>query len=135
SSVANLLATIKFAKYYELTEKDIVVTIFTDSIDLYGSRLQELNKERGAYDAHLAYRDLELLHGQTTDHVLELSYQDKKRIHNLKYFTWVEQQSRDMHELDQQWMEHKSYWGNAFQVGPQIDELIEEFNSLAWNNR
>ena len=32
----NVLAAIKFAKYYELTEDDHVVTILTDSMELYG---------------------------------------------------------------------------------------------------
>ena len=130
SSIGNFLAAIKFAKYYELTEKDVVITVFTDSLDLYGSRLQELEKERGSYNTAQAYRDLELLHGQTTDHLLELSYYEKKRIHNLKYFTWVEQQARDMHELDRQWKDHDNYWGTTFSTGPRIDELINEFNAL-----
>ncbi len=130
SSIGNFLGAIKLAKYYELTEQDVVMTVFTDSLDLYGSRLQELNTERGAYSDRQAYRDLEMLHGQSTDHLLELTYQEKKRIHNLKYFTWVEQQARDMHELDQQWTDHDSYWGKTFETGAKIDELIEEFNAL-----
>lgn len=130
SSIGNLVAAIKLAKYYELTEKDVVVTVFTDSLDLYGSRLKELDEERGAYNERQAYRDLDMLHGQSTDHLLELSYYERKRIHNLKYFTWVEQQARDVAELDRQWKDHDAYWGETFNKGAEIDELIVDFNAL-----
>ena len=48
SSIANMLSAIKFSKWYELGENDIVLTVFTDSMELYGSRLEELHEERGA---------------------------------------------------------------------------------------
>jgi len=44
SSAANMIMAIKFAKYYELTEKDIVLTVFTDSMEMYSSRLKELER-------------------------------------------------------------------------------------------
>jgi len=47
SGIGNVLAAVKFAKYYELTENDYVVTILTDSMELYGSRVEELAAERG----------------------------------------------------------------------------------------
>ncbi|MDO9547913.1 MAG: pyridoxal-phosphate dependent enzyme, partial [Candidatus Marinimicrobia bacterium] len=94
SSIGNLVGAIKFAKYYELTENDIVMTIFTDSMELYGSRITELNEERGRYTHDNAVRDLELLNNITTDNMLELDYYARKRIHNLKYYTWIEQQGR-----------------------------------------
>ncbi|MEK6570089.1 MAG: pyridoxal-phosphate dependent enzyme, partial [Bacteroidota bacterium] len=47
SSICNLLSAIKISKYFELDENDIILTIFTDSADLYQSRLNELNEERG----------------------------------------------------------------------------------------
>ena len=49
SGCANVIAAIKYAKYNELTNDDYVVTIATDSMQLYGSRLKELEAERGAY--------------------------------------------------------------------------------------
>ncbi len=85
SSVANLLSAMKFAKYYELTEKDVVLTVFTDSMELYQTRLVELEEERGAYNEMQAAIDYNrYLMGIKTDHTLELRYQDRKRIHNLK---------------------------------------------------
>jgi cysteine synthase len=129
SSVANMIMAIKFAKYYELTEKDIVLTVFTDSMELYGSRLKELEEEFGAYQKINAAIDYhQNLQALTTDYMQELTYQDKKRIHNLKYFTWVEQQGKDLEELNAQWYDYENYWGSIHQQTSKIDKLIREFN-------
>ena len=129
SSVANMIMAIKFAKYYELTEKDIVLTVFTDSMEMYSSRLKELKEEFGPYDETDAaidfHRNLQAL---TTDYMQELTYRDKKRIHNLKYFTWIEQQGKDMEELNAQWYDSENYWGNIHRQVGKINELIEKFN-------
>jgi cysteine synthase len=129
SSIGNVIAAIKFAKYYELDEHDIVLTVFTDSLELYGSRLKELEDERGVYDERDALRDTELLKSIATDWVLDLGHYDRKRIHNLKYYTWIEQQGRDVDELNAQWYD-RSYWKNIQRLAPEIDSLIEEFNGL-----
>lgn len=128
SSIGNLIAAIKFAKYYELTENDIVMTIFTDSMELYGSRLRELAGQRGAYSHDDAVRDLELLNNITIDNMLELDYYARRRIHNLKYYTWIEQQGRELAALNAQWYDHREYWGSIHSMTPKIDTLIEEFN-------
>lgn len=128
SSIGNLLGAIKMAKYYELTSSDIVLTVFTDSLELYGSRLKELEEERGKYKGEDAARDYELLHITGIDNVLELSYYDRKRVHNLKYFTWVEQQGKSVDELNRQWYDPEGYWGVLHKLGPKIDRLIKEFN-------
>ena len=129
SSVANMIMAIKFAKYYELTEKDIVLTVFTDSMELYGSRLKELEEEFGPYQKINAAIDYhQNLQALTTDYMQELTYYDKKRIHNLKYFTWVEQQGKDLEELNAQWYDYENYWGSIHQQVDEIDKLIKEFN-------
>ncbi|QEN07982.1 pyridoxal-phosphate dependent enzyme [Oceanispirochaeta crateris] len=130
SGVANVLAAIKFAKYSELTEKDYVVTIATDSMELYGSRVQELAQARGPYTSAQAERDIQLIQGQGIDHLKELNYYDKKSIHNLKYFTWIEQQGRELSELNDQWYDHDNYWYGTLEQAGEIDSLIEEFNSI-----
>ncbi|MDX1613575.1 MAG: pyridoxal-phosphate dependent enzyme [Candidatus Promineifilaceae bacterium] len=128
SSVANLLSAIKFAKYYELTEQDVVLTVATDSMDLYRSRLWELEEERGPFDMEDAAGAFErYLLGADLDHIQELGYYDRKRVHNLKYFTWVEQQGKTFEEIQAQWYDD-DYWTST-QVQPEeIDRLIEEFN-------
>ncbi|HPO57511.1 MAG TPA: pyridoxal-phosphate dependent enzyme [Anaerolineaceae bacterium] len=129
SGIANLLSAIKFAKYYDLGENDIVLTVLTDSMQLYSSRLEEYRQmfgEFGETDAAEAYaRDLT---GQNTDYLLELSYMDRRRIHNLKYYTWVEQQGKTYEEICAQW-DDPNYWTDVQRQAAEIDPLIEEFNA------
>lgn len=128
SGAANIIGAIKYAKYFELTENDIVVTILTDSMDMYQSRLDELNNERGllgATEAHGIYE--RYFKGLTMDHVKELSYYDKKAIHNLKYYTWIEQQGKTYDEIMAQWYDD-SYWTDLPKKAEQLDELIKQFN-------
>jgi cysteine synthase A len=128
SSVANLLGAIKMAKYYEMNENDMVFTIATDSMELYQSRLKELHDEHGVYSELDAARDFEAcLTAQTFDWLLELSYWDRKRMHNLKYFTWIEQQGKTVEELDAQWYDDE-YWKVQFGSYREWDSRIKEFN-------
>ena len=60
--------------------------------------------------------------------MLELSYQDRRRIHNLKYFTWVEQQGKTYEEIVAQWRDDE-YWTDVQNQVPEIDALIDEFNA------
>lgn len=130
SSIANLLAAIKMAKYYEYNEDDIIFTMFTDSAEMYLSRLQELRDSKGAYNSLQAALDREAaLNAQSYDNLLELSYQDKKRIHNLKYYTWVEQQGKTYEEIQKQW--DPEYWIETFETNLEpLDQAIEAFNAL-----
>ncbi len=128
SSIANTLMAIKFAKYYELGENDIVLTVWTDSMELYQSRLKEMHEEFGQYtERDAAADDARWLKGQTTDYMQELTYVDRRRVHNLKYFTWVEQQGKTYEEIQQQWYD-RSYWTSFQQQVEEIDGLITEFN-------
>lgn len=128
SSIANMLQAVKMAKYYELTNRDILLTIFTDSLELYGSRLAELTAEYGPYDETQAAIDYHAhLRAITTDAMQELTYQEKKRIHHLKYYTWVEQQGKDLAELNAQWYD-ADYWDNIHAQVGAIDALITAFN-------
>ena len=129
SGIGNALAAIKFAKYYELQANDVVFTVFTDSMAMYGSRLEELTAERGAYDQRQADRDLDMLRGLQIDHVLELSQVDKRRIHNLKYFSWIEQQGKELAELRAQWDDYRNYWGGLHGEVEALDAMIKDFNA------
>jgi cysteine synthase A len=131
SGIANTLSAIKFAKYYELGEDDVVLTILTDSMELYGSRITEYREKLGEFDEfNAAETYAHYLHGVTTDNLLELSYQDRRRVHNLKYYTWVEQQGKTYEELNAQWYD-SNYWTDLQSQIPVFDELINEFNDRA----
>jgi len=128
SSISNVLTAIKFAKYYELGDNDIVLTVLTDSMELYESRLGEMHEEYGEFNqTDAAVHFAHYLHGQSTDNLLELSYVDRRRVHNLKYFTWVEQQGRTYEEIQDQWYD-RDYWTGFQGQVDEIDGLIEEFN-------
>ena len=57
----------------------------------------------------------------------ELTLADRKRIHNLKYYTWVEQQGRTSEELNAQWYD-REYWLGYQSQKDEIDKLIKAFN-------
>jgi hypothetical protein len=129
SSVANLLMAIKYAKFYELTSRDVVLTVFTDSIDMYQSRLKEARAEHGEYTRDIAIKDYHLhLMGQKTDAMIDMGHYERKRVHHLKYFTWIEQQMFELDELNAQWFDYPEYWERVQQTTPKIDELIVDFN-------
>lgn len=128
SGAANIISAIKFAKYFELTEKDVVVTILTDSIDMYQSRLEELNEERGEFSSYDAYGVMErYFKGIEIDYIKELNYYDRRTVHNLKYYTWIEQQGKTYEEILAQWYDD-DYWTNIPKQTEKLDELINEFN-------
>jgi cysteine synthase A len=130
SGIANVLSSIKFAKWYELGEQDIVLTVLTDSMELYQSRLQELHEEHGAYTELDAAGDYQrYLLGCTVDYVEESGYWDRKRIHNLKYYTGVEQQGKTYDEIQAQWYD-PDYWNSVHRQVSEIDALIQQFNEM-----
>jgi hypothetical protein len=128
SGIGNLLSAIKTARYFEMTADDVIITIATDSAEMYGSRIEELRIRRGEYDSLQAVRDFEqCLMGARCDSMKELNYNDRKAIHNLKYYTWVEQQGKDVEELNQLWYD-RDVWNTMFHQTGRWDELINEFN-------
>ncbi len=127
SGIGNLLGALKMAKYYELGSNDVVMIVLTDSMEMYSSRIDEARRADGPFgqvDAAVAWH--RHLLGQSIDFTAELGYWDRKRVHNLKYYTWVEQQAKDSEELDAQW--DPAYWEQIQALVPRFDELIEAFN-------
>jgi len=128
SGWSNIIAAAKFAKWFELGPNDLVATVATDSMEMYGSRLEELTAERGPFTATNAAVAFERhLLGQGLDNILELNHWDRKRVHNLKYFTWVEQQGKTYEEIQAQWHD-EDYWTGIPRQLEKIDRLIEAFN-------
>lgn len=129
SSIANILSSIKFAKYYELGADDVVLTVATDSMEMYASRILELREEEGPFTSlNAAANYAQYLKGVTTDYLQELSYNDRKRVHNLKYYTWIEQQGRSYEEIQAQWYD-ANYWTDIHGHVDEMDSLIDNFNA------
>jgi hypothetical protein len=95
---------------------------------MYESRLTELNDERGAFDAFAAHEvSARYFDGIEIDYIKELNYYDRKAVHNLKYYTWVEQQGKTYDEIQAQW-EDDSYWTDITKHTEELDDLIKAFN-------
>ena len=128
SSIANLMGSIKLAKYYEMDENDFVFSVATDSMEMYQSRRVEETQLHGEFtnrEAAVSY-DADLL-GLKTDNMIEMTYYQKKRMHNLKYFTWIEQQGKTVEELNAQWYD-ENYWKSRYAKVEEWDQKIMEFN-------
>ncbi len=135
SGICNLVASIKAARYYDMDSRDVIFTPLTDAMGLYSSRIHELRDTEGPYTNRLAERhQSRYLQGITTDHLRELTYPDRKALHNFKYFTWVEQQGRSSDELRQLWDE--DFWKEVFSQGvvDEWDRLIDAFNDASGMN-
>ena len=131
SSIANILSAIKTAKYFECDEQDLIFTVATDSADMYASRVVELRNQYGNYSELQAAVDFErCILGTGIDNMRELSYRDQKTIHNLKYYTWVEQQTKDVHDLNTLWSD-RQIWQQLFDQPSRWDEMIQSFNELS----
>ncbi|UCG33741.1 MAG: hypothetical protein JSU68_03720, partial [Phycisphaerales bacterium] len=127
SSICNLVAAIKTARYYEFDSRDVILTPLTDSMELYGSRVAEQRKLHGPYrEADAGMHHARYLEGVGIDNLRELGYYDRKALHNLKYFTWVEQQQRELEELNRLW--DPDFWEETFAQVHEWDGLIDEFN-------
>jgi len=124
SGVCNVLASIKAARHYGLGPKDAVVTIATDGFDRYPSILRRLTAERGPMGTEEARRRLAVFRGQKSDWILEGTPEVRRRWHNQKYFTWVEQQGKTVDDLRAQ--EDPAYWVAAQERAADIDRQILE---------
>jgi cysteine synthase A len=129
SSICNVLASIKVAKHLDLGSDDVIATVATDGFLMYGSeRDKALGRDFGGrFDevaAGAAFGEHVL--GQGTDDMLELTEADRRRIFNLGYYTWVEQQGVSIEDFvarrDQSW------WRGLQGFVPAWDAMIEEFN-------
>lgn len=130
SSICNVIAAIKTAKYYGLTENDVVMTVATDSAAMYRTEMDKqkdklFNSKYDEFDAAETYG--EHLKGITTDHYKELTKVDKERVFNLGYYTWVEQQGVELSDFMAR--KDQKFWRDLKEYIPVWDKLIKEFNA------
>ena len=130
SGFANIAAAIKMAQHFDYSADDVVMTVATDGAAMYGS-------EREAYRARHYSKGFDevdagelfgrYLGGITDDHVLDLTYVERKRIFNLGYYTWVEQRGVSVEDFDRR--KSQDFWRHLVDTIPAWDRLIEDFNA------
>jgi cysteine synthase A len=129
SGNANIVAAIKIAKHFDLDESDAIITVATDSAAMYGSeRAAYVNRNYpdGFDGVHAGEIYGQHLAGIEDDHLNELSHVDRKRVFNLGYYTWVEQQGVSLEDFDKR--KHQKFWTDLQATIPAWDKLISEFN-------
>jgi hypothetical protein len=130
SSICNVLGAIKTAKHFGLGPNDVIVTVATDGAAMYASE-RELALSRqfpdGFDDVAAAEVFGEHLLGAATDNLLELTHEDRERIFNLGYFTWVEQQGVALDEF--QARRDPRFWRGKREAVAAWDEQIAELNA------
>jgi len=132
SGLANIVASIKLAKHLDLGAEDLIMTVATDSAALYGSERQSYRTKRypkGFDEVDAGEIFAGSLEAVSDDHMLELGHQDRKRIFNLGYYTWVEQQGVRFDNFEER--KDQSFWRGLVDTIPAWDRLIESFNAEA----
>ncbi len=125
SGVCNILGAIKTARWLGLTRDDAVVTIATDSLDRYPSVMRRLTERNGPLTRERAEeRHARIFRGQKLDFVQEGTRDARERWHNLKYFTWVEQQGKSVAELDAQ--RSAAWWRDQADLAEDVDRRLRE---------
>jgi hypothetical protein len=130
SGLANIVAAIKVAKHLDYGTNDVVMTVATDSAALYASEAESFRTRRypAGFDAVSAGEVFaKYVDGIADDHVLELRHIDRKRIFNLGYYTWVEQQGISVEDFDRR--KSQEFWDMLVAGIRAWDHLIEEFNA------
>ncbi len=129
SGLANIVAAIKFAKHFDLDANDVVMTVATDSAEMYASERQSYLARRypdGFDEVNAGEIFGQHLDGVANDHVLELAFSERKRIFNLGYYTWVEQQGVSVEDFDAR--KDQSFWRALVSTVPVWDRMIEAMN-------
>jgi len=136
SSIANMLGAIKLARRLRLGPNDYLVTVATDGARMYAEeRPERVASLLGGEPEELGYARLagQFLDAVSDDHLLELTSIDRRRIFNLGYFTWVEQQGVSLADFEAR--RDLSWWeGQRAQVktwDEEISALNEQVEELA----
>ena len=102
SGICNVLGAIKIARLQGFGPDDLIVTVATDSFDRYPSVLEDQTRREGPMLRDDALRRIDIFHRMPCDWVLEGTTAVRRRWHNQKYYTWVEQQGMTVAQLDAQ---------------------------------
>jgi cysteine synthase A len=130
SSIANILGAIKYAKFNDLDEGDVVLTVATDGADMYHTEMaiaQNKHFSKGFGEVQAAEVFGQHILGAGIDHMIELGRFDRERIFNLAYYTWVEQQGTSLENFDRR--REQSFWDGLLDLVPIWDGMIDRFNA------
>lgn len=130
SGLANVVAAIKLAKHLDYGPNDVVMTVATDSAALYRSESESYVARRypnGFDEVNAGEIFSRHLEAASDEGVLELRHIDRKRIFNLGYYTWVEQQGVSVEDFDRR--KSQDFWQDLVGSIPIWDRLIQEFNA------
>lgn len=123
SGICNILGAIKTAKYYHMGKDDVIVAVATDSMDRYYSVMKDMAATYGALDeAETVGRVESIFKGMRTDWIMPGTPEARERWHNLKYYTWVEQQGKTVEELDAQ--RDPAWWTGHQKLVQEIDNRL-----------
>ena len=130
SSIANIIASIKLAKFMNLGKDDAIITVATDGAELYLSELQKTKDEfKEIYDANACKNIFkQYMKNISTDNMVQLSDKDRERIFNLGYYTWVEQQNIELSDFEIR--KNQSFWDKKTEDFLKNDLLIDKFNCM-----
>ncbi|MFN3254894.1 MAG: pyridoxal-phosphate dependent enzyme [Ilumatobacter sp.] len=129
SAICNVLAAIKTAKLLDLGPDDALITVATDGAALYPSERAKLLSTRFGGDftpADAAEAFGEHLASVDTDHMIEMTEADRRRIFNLGYYTWVEQQGTPFELFEAR--RNQDFWRGLRRYVGVWDSMIDEFN-------
>ena len=129
SGFANIAASIKLAKHFQLGSDDVIVTVATDCASLYDSERENYRAKHypnGFDDINAGEIFSSCLSSLATDNVLELTDAERRRIFNLGYYTWVEQQGVSVEDFESR--RDQSFWREIADSLPAWDKLISDFN-------
>ena len=134
SSIANIVASIKLAKYMNLGKNDAILTVATDGAELYSSELEKLQtnasgKNFNESSCHSMFYDF--IFNASADNMIQLAQSDRERIFNLGYYTWVEQQNISLEDFEIR--KNQNFWDEKLNKFLEIDSKIEQFNNQIKN--
>ena len=129
SAICNTLAAIKTARMFDLGENDALITVATDGGALYPSERAKTLATR--FGGELSEADAAAIYGEhlanvSTEHMIEMTEADRRRVFNLGYYTWVEQQGTPFELFEER--RHQSFWRNLRRYVGVWDSMISEFN-------
>jgi cysteine synthase len=130
SSICNVLAAIEVARHDRLGPDDVIVTVATDGAAMYRTELDKVVARSfgSGFDEAAAAEVFghHVLGGGDGRQLLDLTPADRRRIFNLGYFTWVEQQGVPFDAFVER--REPGFWRDLQALLPVWDGLIDAFN-------